>query len=65
MLANKFSNLPVLHETDLHEVVHAIHVIQNKLFGRPAYRRYLALAQGTQSINRADRITDAGSDTGE
>jgi hypothetical protein len=39
--AGKFFELPKLHEMDEHEVAHAIHVIQNKLLGRPAYRQYL------------------------
>jgi hypothetical protein len=43
-LAGKFFELPKLHQMDDHEVAHAIHVIQNKLLGRPAYRKYLRLA---------------------
>jgi hypothetical protein len=45
-LANRFMHLPQIHEVDIHEVVHAIHVIQNKLMSRPAYRKYLELAPG-------------------
>jgi hypothetical protein len=30
---------------DDHEVAHAIHVIQNKLLGRPTYRKYLETAK--------------------
>jgi hypothetical protein len=45
LLAGKFFQLPKLHQTDDHEVAHAIHVIQNKLLGRPAYRQYLQLAR--------------------
>ena len=52
-LAGKFFQLPPVHssnfarnqkETDNHEVAHAMHVIQNKLLARPAYRQYLKLA---------------------
>lgn len=43
--AGKFFNLPKLHAMDDHEVAHAIHVIQNKLLGRPVYRKYLELAK--------------------
>jgi hypothetical protein len=39
--AGKFFELPELHELDAREVAQAIHVIQNKLMSRPAYRRYL------------------------
>ncbi len=38
--AGSFFELPVLHPMDVHEVTHAIHVIQNKLLGRPTYRQY-------------------------
>jgi hypothetical protein len=44
--AGKFFELPKLHPMDDHEVAHAIHVIQHKLLGRPAYRRYKDLAKG-------------------
>jgi hypothetical protein len=44
-LYKKFSELPVLHPMDNDEVARAIHVIQNKLLGRPAYRQYLQLAR--------------------
>ena len=47
-LAGKFFELPKLHPMDHHEIAHAIHVIQNKLLGRPAYRQYLKLAGGRQ-----------------
>jgi hypothetical protein len=43
--AGKFFKLPKLHPMDQHEVAQAIHIIQNKLLGRPAYRRYLKLAR--------------------
>ena len=42
-VAGKFFALPELHEMDAHEVAHAVHVIQNKLLGRPTYRRYREL----------------------
>jgi hypothetical protein len=43
--AGKFFSLPKEHPMDDHEVAHAIHVIQNKLLGRPTYRKYLELAK--------------------
>jgi hypothetical protein len=43
-LAGRLYNLPTLHETDWHDLVHTIHIIQNKLMARPAYRKYLQLA---------------------
>jgi len=46
-LARHWFALPNLHEANDHEVVHAIHVIQNKLLSRPTYRQYLELDQGT------------------
>jgi hypothetical protein len=56
-LAGKCFALPPVHasefarnqkEIDNHEVAHAMHVIQNKLLARPAYRQYLKLAdEGT------------------
>jgi hypothetical protein len=46
-LAGKFFKLPKLHQMDDHEVAHAIPVIQYKLLARPAYRKYLELAQGS------------------
>jgi hypothetical protein len=45
-LEGKFFQLPKVHPMDHHEIAHAIHVIQNKLLGRPAYRQYLKLAEG-------------------
>ena len=38
--AGAFFALPKLHPMDEHEVAVAIHVIQNKLLGRPTYRKY-------------------------
>lgn len=32
--------MPKLHVMDDHEVAHDAHVIQNKLLGRPTYRKY-------------------------
>jgi hypothetical protein len=43
--AGKFFALPTPHSMDDHEVAHATHVIQQKLLGRPTYRRYLELAK--------------------
>jgi hypothetical protein len=57
-LAGKFFTLPPVHtsdfarnqkELDNHEVAHAMHVIQNKLLARPAYRQYLQLADENTS----------------
>ena len=43
--AGSFFKLPKLHPTDAAEVAQAIHVIQNKLLGRPTYRKYIELAK--------------------
>ncbi len=43
--AGAFFNLPEIHPMDKHEVATAIHVLQNKLLGRPTYRKYLKLAK--------------------
>ena len=43
--AGSFFKLPKLHSMDEHEVAHAIHVIQNKLLGRPTYREYLKISK--------------------
>ena len=40
-----FFELPELHPLDRAEVATAIHVLQNKLLGRPVYRKYLELAR--------------------
>jgi hypothetical protein len=45
---------------DDHEVAHAIHVIQNKLLGRPAYRQYLKLAQGPQHDSQPSNAQEGG-----
>lgn len=44
--AEKFLELPKLHSMDDHELTHAIHVLQERLLSRPAYRRYKELAEG-------------------
>jgi hypothetical protein len=44
--AGKFFELPKLHPMDDQEVAQAIHVVQHKLLGRPAYRRYKELPKG-------------------
>ncbi len=41
-LANSFFSLPRLHPSEVGEVAGAIHIIQDKLFARPAYRQYLS-----------------------
>jgi hypothetical protein len=46
-LATAFFRLEMLHSLDGAEVATAIHVIQDKLLARPAYRRYLR-ATGTE-----------------
>ena len=43
--AGAFFALPELHPMDKQEVATAVHVIQNKLLGRPTYRKYLKLAK--------------------
>ena len=43
--AGAFFALPEMHPMDSHEVASAIHVIQNKLLGRPTYRKYLEAAK--------------------
>lgn len=43
--AGAFFALPEMHPTDGAEVATAVHVIQNKLLGRPTYRKYLELAK--------------------
>jgi hypothetical protein len=43
--AGKFFALPELHPMDRQEVATAIHVIQNKLLGRPVYRQYKGLGK--------------------
>ncbi|MEM7477304.1 MAG: hypothetical protein AAF483_20155 [Planctomycetota bacterium] len=40
--AGAFFELPELHPLDKSEVATAVHVIQNKLLGRPTYRTYIA-----------------------
>lgn len=46
LAAGKFFELPKLHPMDDHEVAQAIHVVQNKLLGRPTYRQYKGLTKG-------------------
>ncbi|ANM30814.1 hypothetical protein ABI59_16375 [Acidobacteria bacterium Mor1] len=43
--AAKFFALPELHPMDRQEVATAIHVLQNKLLGRPVYRVYRETAK--------------------
>lgn len=43
--AGAFFALPELHPMDRQEVATAIHVLQNKLLGRPVYRKYLENAK--------------------
>lgn len=46
--AGAFFQLPQLHPEDNKEVAVAIHVVQNKLLGRPTYRKYLEVAKANQ-----------------
>jgi len=49
--AGKFFDLPKLHPMDDQEIAQAIHIVQNKLLGRPTYRKYLEMAKA--EINAA------------
>ena len=51
-VAGAFFELPEMHPMDQQEVATAVHVIQNKLLGRPTYRKYLELAKAAEA--RAD-----------
>ena len=53
--AAAFFALPELHPLDNKEVATAIHVIQNKLLGRPTYRKYLKVAKAGYEKERANR----------
>ncbi len=53
--AGAFFKLPRLHPTDAQEVAQAIHVIQNKLLGRPTYRKYLKLAKAAHEKRKEDK----------
>ncbi len=48
LAVNSFFALPSMHPTDQQEVANAIHIIQNKLLSRPAYRKYLDLHKKRQ-----------------
>ena len=50
--AGAFFQLPTLHPEDNKEVAVAIHVIQNKLLGRPTYRKYLEVAKANQELRK-------------
>ena len=50
--AGSFFKLPTLHPEDAKEVAAAIHVVQNKLLGRPTYRKYLEVAKANQKLKR-------------
>ena len=49
--AGAFFELPELHPMDRQEVASAIHIVQNKLRGRPTYRKYLELAKAARQSN--------------
>lgn len=53
--AAAFFALPELHPLDNQEVATAIHVIQNKLLGRPTYRKYLELAKAGHEREKRKR----------
>jgi hypothetical protein len=61
-LASQLYRLSILHETDWHDLIHASHIIQNKLLARPAYRKYLQLA--AEQAGEAGE-PDAADQTGE
>ena len=50
--AGAFFALPELHPMDKQEVASAIHILQNKLLGRPTYRKYLELAKAAAASKR-------------
>ena len=52
--AAAFFKLPKLHPSDNQEVATAIHVIQNKLLGRPTYRKYMKLAKAAYEKKKED-----------
>lgn len=52
--AGAFFQLPELHPEDRKEIATAIHVIQNKLLGRPTYRKYLKIAKANHELKQAE-----------
>ncbi len=56
--AGAFFNLPVLHPEDAKEVAVAIHVIQNKLLGRPVYRKYREIAEASYKLKQEKERKD-------
>ncbi len=50
--AGAFFSLPELHPMDKQEVASAIHIVQNKLLGRPTYRKYLELAKASRPAEK-------------
>ena len=53
--AGAFFQLPKLHPGDAAEVAVATHVIQNKLLGRPTYRKYLEIAKANQELKKKSK----------
>lgn len=53
--AGAFFQLPTLHPEDAKEVAVAIHVIQNKLLGRPTYRKYLEIAKANHELKESGK----------
>lgn len=49
-VARAFFRLEVIHPMDNQEVAAAIHVIQDKLLCRPAYRKYIASRDSDHEI---------------
>ena len=50
--AGLFFQLPELHPEDAKEVSVAVHVIQQKLLGRPTYRKYLEIAKANHELKK-------------
>lgn len=56
LLANGMLGLPELHPLDREEVAKAIHIVQDKLLGRPTYRRYIEII-GRESLSESHSFT--------
>ncbi|MFN3192424.1 MAG: hypothetical protein ACE361_18070 [Aureliella sp.] len=61
--AGAFFQLPEMHPMDATEVASAVHVIQNKLLGRPTYRAYLAAHKAAAA--KSPSPTASGAEKGE
>ena len=60
--AGAFFALPELHPLDKAEVATAVHVIQNKLLGRPTYRKYLEIAK--PNYEKRKKLEESKKDNG-